>query len=63
MASAQHLGFGVRVKNGTSSTASLTCLAGEYTASLFIPALSLLSKQAAVRIPSMTGSFKSPSLF
>lgn len=55
MASAQHLGFRVRVKNGTNSTASLTCPAGEYTASLFIPALSLLSEQAAVRILSVAG--------
>lgn len=57
MASAQHLGFRVHVKNGTiSSTASLMCQAGGYTALLFIPALSLLiSEEAAVRIPSMAG--------
>lgn len=55
--SGQQLGFGVHVKNGTiNSIAALACQAGEYTALLFIPVLSLLiGEEAAVRIPSMAG--------
>lgn len=55
--SGQQLGFRVHVKNGTiNSTAALACQAGEYTALLFIPELSLLiNEEAAVRILSMAG--------